>query len=40
MAVGYLTEQNINLARGLIRGTTILSSFDIILYDTPRTIQV
>ena len=27
MAVGYLTEQNINIARGLIRGTTVIHKF-------------
>src|SRR5210317_1698251 len=27
MAVGYLTEQNINIARGLVRGTTVIHKF-------------
>ena len=27
MAVGYLTEQNINIARGLIRGATVIHKF-------------
>ena len=27
MAVGYLTEQNINIARGLVRGATIVHKF-------------
>ena len=27
MAVGYLTEQNINIARGLIRGATVVHKF-------------
>ncbi len=27
MATGYLTEQNINIARGLVRGTTVIHKF-------------